>query len=82
MALIKKSAHVVPARVIPSFREFLTPRSGERQQADNLTLTPGSAPEILTKRAFRAGRVAVRAGRFDLGVLTVIEAGPSLPTKK
>jgi len=53
----------------------LTPSSGERQQADNFTLTPRSAPEILTKRA-------VRAGRVDLGALTVVEAHPSLPTKK
>ena len=60
----------------------MKPSSGERQQADNLTLTPRSAPEILTKRAVRAGRVAVRAGRVDLGVLTVVEAGPSFPTKK
>ena len=79
---MKTRGRVIPARVSPSFREFLTPRSGERQQADNFTLTPRSAPEILTKRAVRAGRVAVRAGRVDLGVLTVVEAGPSFPTKK
>ncbi|MCX6941026.1 MAG: hypothetical protein NTX09_09855 [Verrucomicrobia bacterium] len=53
----------------------MTPSSGERQQADNLTRTPRSAPEILTKRALRAGRV-------DAGVLTVVEAGPFLPPKK